>query len=320
VKAQLKNFTLVIISVVLALAVFIGLFEMTASYHYDSWKAEFAESGNWYGKLAMPSNNEILKWEYRPDSAGQVMGVAIQTNKHGFRDRNHPYVKNRGDLRIAFVGDSVTLGIGVEEDDTFVRVFEREARARLSSDNVEAMSYAVDGYNAIQALELVRDRVLSFAPDIVVYVMCMNDFDFDRASGKKGKYFKKPDSFFLRVLERAYRKLSGVNYYDYFFYKNREIVFSEIMKLKPEIDARGIDFRIALVPIFSTENFQSQYAIMDTHKEIVATLADNDVAVVDLLEAFAQEVSHPFSFSIDGQHMNAKGHRRVAVHFIDALL
>jgi len=92
------------------------------------------------------------------------------------------------------------------------------------------------------------------------------------------------------------------------------------MKLKPEIDALGIDFRIALVPIFSTENFQSQYAIMDTHKEIVAILVDNDVTVVDLLEAFEQEVSRPFSFSIDGQHMNAKGHRLVAVHFIDALL
>ena len=246
--------------------------------------------------------------------------MAIQTNKYGFRDRDHPYVKNGGDLRIAFVGDSVTLGIGVEEDDTFVRVFEREAGVRRPSVNVEAMSYAVDGYNAIQVLELLRDRVLSFAPDMVVYVMCMNDFDFDRASGKKGKYFEKPDSFFLRVSERAYRKLSGVGYYNYFFYKNREIVFREIMKLKPEIDALGIDFRIALVPIFSTENFQSQYAIMDMHKEIVSTLVDNDVAVVDLLEAFEQEVSRPFSFSIDGQHMNAKGHRLVAVHFIDALL
>jgi len=59
---------------------------------------------------------------------------------------------------------------------------------------------------------------------------------------------------------------------------------------------------------------------MDTHKEVVVTLVDNDVTVVDLLEAFAQEVSHPFSFSIDGQHINAKGHRVVAVHFIDALL
>jgi len=219
VKSRLKNFALVVTSVVLALAAFIGLFEIIASYRYDRWKAEFAESGNWYGKLAIPSNNEILMWEYRPDSVGQVMGVAIQTNKHGFRDRDHPYVKNRGDLRIAFVGDSVTLGIGVEEDDTFTRVFEREAGVRLSSVNVEAMSYAVDGYNANQVLELLRDRVLPFAPDIVVYVMCMNDFDFDRASGKKGKYFKKPDSFFLRVSERAYRKLSGVNYYDYFFTK-----------------------------------------------------------------------------------------------------
>jgi len=189
-KSRLKNFALVVTSVVLALAAFIGLFEIIASYRYDRWTAEFAENDNWYGKLTIPSNNEILMWEYRPNSVAQVGGVAIQTNKHGFRDRDHPYVKNKGDLRIAFVGDSVTLGIGVEENDTFVRVFEREAGVRLSSVNVEAMSYAVDGYNAIQVLELLRDRVLPFAPDIVVYVMCMNDFDFDRASGKKASISK----------------------------------------------------------------------------------------------------------------------------------
>jgi len=60
VKSRLKNFTLVITSAVLALAAFIGLFEIIATYRYDRWKAEFAENDNWYGKLTIPSNNEIL--------------------------------------------------------------------------------------------------------------------------------------------------------------------------------------------------------------------------------------------------------------------
>ncbi len=319
-KSQIKNLALVITSFVLSLAVFIGLFEIIADFRYEKWKAEFEENGDWYGKLTIPSKNEILMWEYRASSVGHSLGATIRTNKHGFRDRDHPHVKNKGNLRVAFVGDSVTLGIGVEEEDTFVRVFEHEAGVSRLSFNVEAMSFAVDGYNAIQVLELLRDRVLPFTPDIIVYVMCMNDFDFVRASGKKGKYFNKPDSFFLRALDRVFRRLSGKNYYEYFFHKNKEIVFSEILKQAASMNSFDIEFRVALVPMFRGGNFKSEYLIPDMHKEIATTLIDNDVTVIDLLAAFTQEISHPSFFALDEIHMNAEGHRLVAGHFIDVIL
>jgi lysophospholipase L1-like esterase len=316
----LKNSLLVITSVVFALAVFAGLFEAVASYRYDRWKAEFVEKGGLYGKLTVPSGNEVLVWEYRPDAVGETWGIRIHTNEHGFRDGSRAYDKREGDLRVAFVGDSVTLGLGVEADATFVSVFEQEASRRAPPVKVEAMSLAVGGYSAIQALELLRDKVTRFSPDIAIYVMCMNDFDFVHSSGQIMKYFKKPENFFFRFAERVYAKFFVEHYYEYHFRKNRDVVFAEILKLSAEMDDRGIDFRIALMPIFETDGVYSEYAIMDMHMEIVATLVENGILVVDLLGEFQKAGLRDSSLAFDDIHLTEPGHRIAARRFVDELL
>jgi len=316
----LKNTVLIIGSVVFAVALVAGLFEGIASYRYDSWKAKFEEKGGLYGKLTIRSDNKVLMWQYRPNAVGETRGTTIETNEHGFRDDSRAYDKRPGDLRIAFAGDSVTLGLGVDADAAFVRLFEREAASRVPPINVEAMSFAVGGYSAIQVLELIRQSVIQFSPDIAVYVMCMNDFDFVHSSGQIMKYFEKPENFFLRFLERVYAKFFVGHYYDHHFRKNKESVFAEILKLKAEMDDRGIDFRIVIMPIFEGDNSLSQYAILDMHTEIVTTLVDNEIPVVDLLGAFDSVDTQSQSYAFDDVHLNEAGHQLAATRLVDELL
>ena len=69
----------------------------------------------------------------------------------------------------------------------------------------------------------------------------------------------------------------------YHFRKGRESVFAEIFNLQSEMDRRGIDFRVVLMPIFEGDNASLKYPIMDMHTEIIAALADTDIPVIDLL-------------------------------------
>jgi len=101
-----------------------------------------------------------------------------------------------------------------------------------SQYRIQALNFAVDGYNTPQIYEMIRTKVLEFSPDKVVYVMCLNDFDFSQSDGKKTLYFKNPRRFFLSTMEKAYRILSGIDYHVFFFRKNKEVVFQNIVDMR----------------------------------------------------------------------------------------
>jgi len=315
-----KNALLVIASILLTLVACAVLFEIAANVRYERWKAEFVEKRGLSDTIIIPSANEVLVWEYRPNTTGKMWGVHTKINNHGFRDANRAYRKHQDDLRIAFAGDSVTLGLGVEANDSFVRVFERDARTGTPPIKVEAMSFAVGGYSGIQVAEMLRSKVIPFSPDIVVYVMCMNDFDFTHASGQLMKYFRKPENFLMRFLERTYSKFFTDHYYIYHFQKNRAVVFAEIFKLKTEMDNHGIDFRVALMPIFEDENSLSTYSILAMHTEISTILTENEIPVIDFLHTFTNTNLPRTSFALDELHLNEAGHLIAANHLADELL
>lgn len=315
-----KNILLVVTSVVVTVAVCAGLFEIFASLNYDSWRAEFVEKNGLYDTLIVPSDNERLVWKYRPSASGETWGTTIQTNAHGFRDRNRSFERPADGLRIAFAGDSVTLGLGVDATATFVTLFENAAAARAAPLSVEALSFAVGGYSAIQVLELMRDDVIPFSPDTAVYVMCMNDFDFVHSSGQIMKYFRKPESFFARFLERVYAKFFSGSYYEYHFRKNRDAVFSEIRKLKAEMEQRDIDFRVAIMPIFDIENVSSTYPVADMHADIVETLNKDDIPIIDLLAVFENAEMPVTDLAFDDVHLTEAGHRLVADALVEEIL
>ncbi len=271
------------------------------------WRERFDNDG-WFGKLTVPSPNPALLWEYRP--YGEKDGVA--TNRHGFRDRDSASREPaRGVRRIAFAGDSVTLGIGIEEGDTFVRLFEAEANALHPPQPVEAMNFSIDGYDSLQVQELIRARVLGFSPAEVVYVMCLNDFDFEESAGQKHLYFRKPRSFLWMRLLRLTRRLFRVEYHRYHFARNRGVVLRGVAALNEELRQRDVGFRVALVPAFFREapDFQS-YPLADLHAGIGGFLAGHGVALLDLLPVFRGRAGA--ELYRDPWHLSPAGHRLVA--------
>src|SRR5215470_18263318 len=95
------------------------------------------------------------------------------SNSLGFRDREHAVAKPKGVYRIVVLGDSIAAGLHVERNqDVFPPILERELnRGGLRA---EVINLGVSGYNTQQEVEMLRERGLSYRPDLVVVAYTMS--------------------------------------------------------------------------------------------------------------------------------------------------
>jgi lysophospholipase L1-like esterase len=302
------NLLLALASAILTLVLFVLGYEVWQTARYRAWRARYDNKG-WLGTLTVPSSDPVLMWEYRPHASHR----SIETNRYGFRERDFDNErKPEGVWRVAFAGDSVTLGIGVAPDETFERRLEREAPA-LAAQHVQALNFGIDGYNTEQVAELVKTRVLVFEPDEVVYVMCLNDFDRTDSSAEKIRYFRKPKSFFLEDLRVLDRRLRGIEFHRYHFQKNRDATFDAILGMKRDVDSKRARFLVAIVPVFFEGHHDfSAYPLRDIHDAIAAFCRRNGIDAYDLLPDFERAGTDATSYALDPWHLSAAGHALAA--------
>lgn len=114
--------------------------------------------------------NTILSFNVR--GADSVYTTKI--NSQGFRDYEYGIEKPENSIRIAAVGDSVTYGVGVNLEDTYVKQLERMLNER-SDRKVEVLNFGANGASTINELELIQRKVLLYKPDIIMLQIDPND-------------------------------------------------------------------------------------------------------------------------------------------------
>lgn len=97
----------------------------------------------------------------------------VRINSIGLRDREHTMPKPDHVLRIAILGDSYAEALQVPMEDTFWAVAERELSgcSALGLREPEVMNFGVSGYGTAQELIMLRHRVWTYAPDIVLLMI-----------------------------------------------------------------------------------------------------------------------------------------------------
>lgn len=124
-------------------------------------------------KTHRPSANKKLGYELIPESASFEDNTWYRINKDGIRDEVYARPKPKNTYRIAAVGDSCTFGMAVDLRDTWPKQLESELRQ--ANPHVEVINFGVMGYGTTQEAELIRDKVLSYAPDLIVIGYSLND-------------------------------------------------------------------------------------------------------------------------------------------------
>lgn len=116
----------------------------------------------------------VFKENYRDAGNPDLKTSYPYINAHGFRDRERAYEKPAGVRRIILLGDSVVAGaVNIREiDDTISRKLEKA----LEGGNVEVLNMGINGYCTLAEVELLREKGLRYAPDLVIVVFTSNDY------------------------------------------------------------------------------------------------------------------------------------------------
>jgi lysophospholipase L1-like esterase len=113
----------------------------------------------------------VLGWVNLPGAHGQFSRLEytypVEINALGMRDLPVG-PKQPGTVRVAFLGDSFTWGVGAAYGERFTEVVER------LDPKIDALNFGVSGYAPVQYL-LQLDSVLALRPDAVVLVLCLGN-------------------------------------------------------------------------------------------------------------------------------------------------
>ncbi len=81
--------------------------------------------------------------------------------------------KRAGTFRIIILGDSLTYGYGIAEEDTYSRVLERELGR---SFRIEILNLGVSGVQSEDIYNILKKFLPVLKPELVFYGVCLNDF------------------------------------------------------------------------------------------------------------------------------------------------
>jgi hypothetical protein len=130
---------------------------------------------------AMFRPSDTLFMDLKPNFTGYLreeeFNTDISINSTGHR-QSELGSKNDENTRILVIGDSFTFGYGVEENDGYVRVAERELAVLVPGQTVELVNAGVPAWWTDSYYLYLKTRGLLFEPDVVIVGLFMgNDID-----------------------------------------------------------------------------------------------------------------------------------------------
>jgi len=110
--------------------------------------------------------------------------TVVSTNDLGLRSPAVSRIKAAGTYRILCLGDSTTFGHGIAESESFSRVLESRLRRAYPGKSCEVINGGIPGYSTFQGLNLLKEKGLGLAPDLVIVSYFYSDLITDVAADR----------------------------------------------------------------------------------------------------------------------------------------
>ena len=128
----------------------------------------------------------------QPNARGDVFGKTIVIDENGFLQNKCTSKKKK--KKILILGDSVTMGVGVDGDSTFVGKLQAYYCDSLQIDNLSLIGYNVNDYERILNT-LNKEKKIADYDEIIIF-WCLND-NYLHAKNTTATEENKVQSFFL---------------------------------------------------------------------------------------------------------------------------
>ncbi|MCC6793486.1 MAG: hypothetical protein IT366_00090 [Candidatus Hydrogenedentes bacterium] len=141
------------------------------------------------------------------DNNGNELTIQVEISSQGIRDRQYG-PKHTDEFRIVALGDSYTIGVGLQSDETYPRVLEQLLNEAGLPKHVVVINCGVGGYAPWQERGFLNSRGFTFAPDLVVLQLFPSN-DVSGSYSRTGKRLRAIDLMWESRLE-LYRRKSEI--------------------------------------------------------------------------------------------------------------
>jgi hypothetical protein len=152
----------------------------------------------------------------KENSIGESFGVNLESDKYGFRKSSIPAKSDSNSILI--FGDSVTMGIGVESDSTYIGRLADE----LSENGIGLLNFSLIGYNIFDYINTLKYSNKNYRFNKILLFYCLNDSGFESNIGqvkeigfvKSSLKFLKSNSYLYLWIKNTFTDRKKA-YYDF---------------------------------------------------------------------------------------------------------
>lgn len=273
-------------------------FSANTNYNIEMWK---------YSQALKSSVMDERSHTHIPEKSKRLMNVDISTNSLGFRASE---LKSHG-KRILALGDSLTLGWGVPQAETFVARLENALQEK--EPRTQFLNLGIGNSNLTQLRAKFEIEGQSLNPDGVVYFWYINDAEATQ--------IEKPESLLGKSILTAFLAHSFHNlaqslhlkkdfrevYNNHYQLESWQAFKKELQKL--QFAAGPGKLKVILLPDFRD---LKNYPFIEIHRQVRELCTDLGIPHLDLLSAFQDKDSSELWVSADDPHPNSKAHEMIA--------
>ena len=265
----------------------------------------------------------------KADNEGKIFNSKYYTDKYGYRVPKPNFNYSKDKKSIFFIGDSVTFGNGVLEQNTFVGKLRKEFKS------LNFINSSVPGYNIPQFTQILETINNFEEVTKIFYIYCLNDIsginqeqevNTERKKINKIKQIKIANKLnvFLRDKSVFYMFLKGAltdpseRYfkYEYNAYKvksNINLLENFLTKVKDETIQKNIEFKIIIIPYeFQTRNNNCANKFMNPQRMVTKIIKKMDIQFSDYSEYFCNHADpNKLYYKYDPAHLSRDGHNLV---------
>jgi hypothetical protein len=266
-----------------------------------------------------------LTWEdqfYATDYTDEVSSVTYNTNDSGFRDADFVLDRTPGVNRVAMIGDSFAMGIGVDAWETAATVIETELTNNHDCPT-EVYNYGVPGHNVLTYPGVYQGEVQPYNPDVVLIWYFLNDIGLSSGEFLEDTFDEQQQDYFpmlrgrLRFVDAAANWLYqyaeaelGIQRFQA-AYQNPDLwqdvtaSLTSIADIAAETDTTPAIF---VHPILYRLD-ENRYPYSEIHAQMIDFAGRQGYATADLFNALAGNNHRDLWIHPADSHPNAVAHR-----------
>jgi len=276
----------------------------------------------------------------KPNVDESFSGIRFRTNSIGFRGPEYTSRAAEGVHRVAITGDSVVMGWGVPEADTYAARLERLLNDESGGSRHQVINAGLLDINIADAMGRLETAVDAYSPDLVVYGATLNDIagpHFERtypallgiAAALRYRKYEKSRSHLLRflwprwvALEQRFAPSIDYAHALHHNYFENEAAWKDFAAGLDEFASIASRTGVCGHVLIHTNlnGLDADHPFLDIYRRIERASIDRGLSVTVSFPYFAGRRPLDVKISLADAHPNKEGHALLARALFEGLL